>query len=367
MVTAAEDGRPIAGASIYVNNSTLGSPANEKGFFRFTGAGINRVDLVVSAIGYQTRIINKSFADTSFLNIQLKRKEDELQQVVVSNYLKDGWALYGQFFFMHFIGISHDAPTPKLKNKEALRFFYNNENRRLRVIAKEPLVIINQHLGFEVTYSLEEWEYDFNTDRLLYTGYPFFKELKGKPKDIATWTENRKKAYYGSLMHFLRSVYRNKVHKEGFIVHASTLIPNTEKERVKKIMDAHKGDVQAFLTYPLKDSLSYYGDVMRQRNMLHQLDTGLLPADSFAVALDLTTAGLQFYNHISIHYQFSKTEKNKHNAIYTSYLTLIGKEIIPVYSDGSYDFSESLLLEGSWALRGKILFLLPVSYQPGTD
>jgi hypothetical protein len=46
-----------------------------------------------------------------------------------------------------------------------------------------------------------------------------FENLDGSDKEKNTWIANRKEAYEGSLMHYLRALYKNTLTQEGFVTH----------------------------------------------------------------------------------------------------------------------------------------------------
>lgn len=50
-------GAPIPAATVYINNSTLGSLTNEQGNFVLKGNIVFPVDVVISAVSYGTRSV----------------------------------------------------------------------------------------------------------------------------------------------------------------------------------------------------------------------------------------------------------------------------------------------------------------------
>lgn len=76
-------GDPIAGASVQVKGSSVGTSANEKGEFSITVAGAKST-LVISNVGYK----NKEFSikNQSSINVVLEEDKNELSQVVIIGY-----------------------------------------------------------------------------------------------------------------------------------------------------------------------------------------------------------------------------------------------------------------------------------------
>src|ERR1700750_1056203 len=134
------------------------------------------------------------------------------------------------------MGSSDFGSNCVIRNKDVIRFRDSKSLHRLDAIALEPLEIENRALGYHITYQLESFSYDFNTHFLIFTGYPFFQELPAGSSRKKRWEKAREETYYGSLMHFMRALFRNKIMEEGFDVHQLKKIPNIEKARVKEKM-----------------------------------------------------------------------------------------------------------------------------------
>ena len=101
-------------------------------------------------------------------------------------------------------------------NPESVNFRINKDNT-LTVIAKAPLKIKNEALGYEIIYKLEEFEYDFNNRIVSYSGYALFKDLSelhaGKAEKFA---RKREETYDGSLMQFMRAFFMNQLEQNGY-------------------------------------------------------------------------------------------------------------------------------------------------------
>ena len=96
-----QSGQALTGASVFCQNTTLGTTTNSMGEFSLNLAA-GGYDLVVSFSGYETFSvrINNSTENIRSLNIELKQKEKSLEEVsiTVTNEVKDGWEKYGGFF-----------------------------------------------------------------------------------------------------------------------------------------------------------------------------------------------------------------------------------------------------------------------------
>jgi hypothetical protein len=216
--------QPLAGASVFCQNTTLGTVSNAEGEFRLLVPS-GGYDLVVSYTGFETysmRVNQEQAAQP--LTLELKKQDKTLQEVAVvgSTELADGWAKYGQFFMDNFIGNTPNATQCVLENPDALRFFYSKKRNRLKILTREDLRITNNALGYKINYQLDSFVYEYNSGISTFSGYPRFEELTGTDGQKETWAANREKAYLGSRLHFMRSWYDSSLTDQGFVLEQIT-------------------------------------------------------------------------------------------------------------------------------------------------
>lgn len=211
---------PLQGASVFAENTTLGTATDNNGIFnlKLPNGGYS---LVISFTGYQTETkrITTTDASAEHLIIDLKKKEKSLDEFVVkaSYEVADGLAKYGDFFLENFIGKTANSKMCFIKNTDALKFYYYKRSKRLKILATQPLEIINNALGYTIQYQLDSFVHEYNTDVSIYTGYPLFKEMETSIlEQLEKWSSARKEAYNGSILHFMRSMYDKKLKEEGF-------------------------------------------------------------------------------------------------------------------------------------------------------
>jgi hypothetical protein len=226
--------RPVPNASIFLNNTSVGTRADEEGRFSLH-LPAEKAELIISSVGYQTYSARVSASDTlTFFTVRLQVKSPDLETIVIEPYEKDGWEKWGRFFLENFIGTTDNSTDCKITNPEVIRFRNSKKNKTLNAYAEEPLVIENKALGYVIHYQLESFEYSFNNQFLLYTGYPYFEAMEGSKGKQKRWARNRQEAYYGSMLHFMRCLYLNRLLEEGYEVRSVKKIPNKEKQRINE-------------------------------------------------------------------------------------------------------------------------------------
>jgi hypothetical protein len=370
-----EENKPIPDASVYLNNTSIGTRANEKGRFElFITAG--KFDLIVSSIGYET--FNKTITTgdiQDFITVRLKLKIKELETVAIEPYEKDGWQKWGTFFRENFIGTSSYASQCRITNNEVIKFRNSKKNNELTAYASEPLIIENKALGYTIHYQLETFRYDFKTHFLFYEGYPFFEPMKGNVAKQIKWEKRRRDTYYGSMMHFMRSVYRNSILQEGFEIHALQKIPNLEKRRVKAAYEenlkrSETSDGTIVVSPINKDSEEYYNQILKQEDYTDVIDKNILPADSIAYAVDSVTARLDFRNYLLVIYKNSSAAAEyrrlypRSGTAIASQLSLPDQKPIEIEVNGNFYDPIDLVSSGYWAWSERIATMLPFDYKP---
>lgn len=238
--------QPLAGASVFAQNTTQGTLSDSSGVFimRLPNGGY---DLVISYTGYETRSIRISNTqpqgDSIIISLPPVNKALEEVAVVASNEVEDGWNQFGKFFFDNFIGTTPNAAHCTIQNPQALRFFYtkNKKRHRLKVIAKEDVMIQNDALGYTIRYQLDSFSYDYNSNISQYTGYPFFIEKDSTTEAKDEWKKNRARTYLGSRLHFMTSLYDSIVTDEGFSVEKMDANPKNNKGEL--IMDLYDSTI----------------------------------------------------------------------------------------------------------------------------
>lgn len=220
MVQDSATKEPLSFASVFCQNTTQGTATNKEGSFTLN-LKEGGYDLIVTYTGYKSQQIRiNPNVNTSGLLIELVKEEVSIEEVVIrsSNEVKDGWEKYGQFFLENFIGSTPFSVYCVLQNPEVLRFYYFRRANKLKVMADEPLLISNYSLGYNIRYHLDSLIFNYDLDLCSYLGFSFFEEMKGPSNSIQTWNKNRKKAYFGSRLHFMHSYYDSTLSENGFVL-----------------------------------------------------------------------------------------------------------------------------------------------------
>jgi hypothetical protein len=259
----AETKEPLQGASVFAQNTTKGTTTDKDGAYQlYLDKG--GYELIISFTGYANRTINVETAGDRVFNLELQKADNSMSEVVIksSNEVADGWEKYGSLFIKQFIGATPFADSCTLENPQALKFLYFKRNDRLKVLASEPLRIINRSLGYALQYQLDSLVYYFPTEVISYRGLCLYQPLEGDAAMQSVWKKNRLLAYPGSRLHFIRSYYDSTLKKEGFTV---DILSKTEANKFNRLANPYDtayyffndttGDAELY--FPAKVSISY--------------------------------------------------------------------------------------------------------------
>jgi hypothetical protein len=263
IVTDAETKLPLEGASVFAQNTTVGTITKNDGSYKLY---LNKggYELIISYTGYVTQTIKLETNNDQQFNIALQKEDKSMSEVVImaTNEVTGGWDKYGKFFIAHFLGTTQFATQTQLLNPEVLKFFYYKKSDRLKVLATEPLLIADSALGYTMRYALDSFVYHYKTDINSYRGNCLFQPMQGDSLQLIFWKQNRAAAYYGSRLHFLRSYYDSSLVENGFTMELQPVATINKFVKVKDPYDSSyyfvedsTGDIE--LWFPGKMSVAY--------------------------------------------------------------------------------------------------------------
>lgn len=381
-ISNAVTGIRIPNASVFINGTSRGSISKTDGSFELNDIPKGTYELVVSSVGYQTIVFPFS-ADSlpMMLHFRLEAKAEELEAVTVTPYEKNGWRKWGRVFTENFIGTSAAAKDCSIKNTKTLRFRYSASRKTLEVSADEPLIIENKALGYRIIYQLEGFVHSWKERSVVFVGYSLFEDMSDNKKGIPSkWLKRRKAAYTGSLMHFVRSLYNNRLAQDNFEVRRLVKVPNLEKQRVKKIYELEKkqqlkqgGRISFELKSAAnKDSVGYFQGILMQEDSLAMISRTTLTADSILTTGADSTKTLFFPNYLQI---ISKGLPEEQEFLYhfrifrepvwqRSLIMLTPLAPVVIEKSGLMFPPQNILSSEYWGWSEKISHMLPLDYQP---
>ena len=369
------DNSKLNAASIFINNSSKGTISNADGKFTLTGITQNNFELIISYTGFVTvslKITPENIGQ--FHTIKMVPRKEILEGVSIMIPEKDGWEKWGKLFTEGFIGLSGFAAKCTIENPKTLRFFNDKNDNRLTAYSDGNLIIRNKALGYLIKYQLENFEYNFKKKVITYSGYTGFEELKTRSvKKRNRWLKAREESYYGSIMHFMRSLYVDSVAEQGFDAREMIRIYNTDTLFDRIYLPGNMPTVRmgndTFKVSP--------GEIPAFKKIPDYVDLINMKIFSFKDALffDSSKNQKEFYfnNYLQVIYKNAivKMDYLQVNGLpkylkmnQTSDAYLLSEEPLIIEKDGSYFNPLNLMSSGYWGWC-KMAETLPTDYKIG--
>jgi hypothetical protein len=207
----------ISFASVYINGTSAGTNSDQNGYFELDITKYSSLPLTVSALGYFPCTLT-DFSVEKPIDIYLSSKTFELNEVVVAakSTSKERKANL-KLFRDQFLGSGYNGKNCVITNEVDITF--KNFGDTLKAYASKPILIVNNALGYKITYYLDNFEYCWKCKSFLYKGSAFFSEDMSDALTQKKFFEKRRKsAYLGSRSHFFSSLWTNSLKSNSFII-----------------------------------------------------------------------------------------------------------------------------------------------------
>jgi hypothetical protein len=368
IVTNADSKKPLPRASVFLSNSAAGTATADNGTYTLSGLRPGEYTLVVSILGFEQYskpvLVGR---DPIKLDIELTPKPLMLREVVISS--SADWKKNYEAFRKEFIGVDENAKNCFVMNPHILNLTYNPTKQLLHAEADEFLVVENKALGYRVKFLVNDFKVDKISNIVSSEGQRVFEELPGSEAQKKKWHEKREEAYYGSAMHFYRSLYTDKLTDEGFQVFKLTRYLNPVRPEDEVIR--HK--IQVFKQMGKIDSANFYVGLANMPKYYHESlsSPAYMPFEILTPSSQAGIYNVHFPNFLYVVYT-KRRETIDYKDIYRP-LSMPNYEVSVVTiqrPNTSYDIDmngividDAPLYEGSWS-KSRLSDLLPVDYVP---
>ena len=377
-VFSRNDHSPVADASVFISNSSIGAVTAKDGTFRLTDVKPGKYELVVTNIGFETyaQTVTVTDKNADISDVLLKPTTIALQAVVIKAENDLNRERYLNTFKEEFIGTSMLAKDCKILNPEVLDFQYDEKESKLTASSIDFLIIENIALGYRLKYLLNEFSLDAkdpNKKNIFYKGPFLFQQLQGTPAQERRWERNRLEVYRNSPMHFFRALSRDRLRQENFLVFKFISYDNPERPTQNLI----NSRIQFYKNLPSlnskqRDSLAYWTRKLKLPTKLKKFVRDTLkkkdlivdgnPTGPFELRTD--NDGLLISYSKSGHFNMTDQLDYLYNSSNheTTFAKLNSTGVL-FYANGILADPYSLIYSGVWA-QHRIAELLPINYEP---
>lgn len=249
--------KPIPFAVAYFDGTSIATYADDKGSFQIDARKIQSMPLVFSALGYfSSKVVD--YSPSKEIIVYLTPKTYELSEVSVATKGNPKIRLRNlKTFRTGFLGRTSNVDGCKILNEDDIRFTSSSDRDTLRAYTLKPIIISNKKLGYKITYYLNQFEY-INSLYLNYViGTSFFEDDTSTNVNNYNYKANRDSAYYGSKMHFIRSLWEDDLKTAGYkIINQNKDVSYNELVRVLLSTDPNKLKKYIFYEQPKPVMLS---------------------------------------------------------------------------------------------------------------
>ncbi|GAB5523948.1 MAG: hypothetical protein Roseis2KO_18200 [Roseivirga sp.] len=314
----------IGDCNVYLSGTSKGSFTNAKGFFEITDVPDGIYELVFSHVTYKAHveIIEVRGKDVS-VRSSLIVNPTSLNSVVVTNE-KDratrrrALRKFKDFFF----GKQYLESNITIQNEDIIDLSKEEDGI---IKSKNPYVlqVKNNYLGYDLEYYVKEFLLSNGNNMVL--GFPKFSTQNPEnPTQDLMWTENRQRAYNGSLRHFFASLLKGELEESGFEAYLTRDDP--------EVLEDEKAD--------------YFKEKLEQKVLI----------DSKDLPLSITINDTEFENIKKINFaqivevNYTK-EFGKVGGYQNSKFKMV-KDYMYVYTNGVVINPSAIKLFGQWADEG---------------
>jgi TonB-dependent SusC/RagA subfamily outer membrane receptor len=371
------DSKPIANASVFLSNATIGATSGNNGAFTLSNINPGQYELIISVVGFETYSQHLTIGNVNIQlpGIDLVPRSIELKEVNIAYHKDPDREKYLGWFRDEFLGISETARDCKILNPEILDLDYDATNKKLTASSGDFLVIENDALGYKISYLLTDFSLETKSTtekKVFYQGPVRFEEMKGTPSQEKRWVRNRQDIFENSPMHFLRSALNGSTIEEGFRIQKQISINNPGRPadsvinaRIRYFKQAKKGG-----DANLDDSIAAWTKLARLPKKLAKTIT--LTTRDFIKATD--QPGIYAFVGDSSN-MFVAYDKSRHFYVKntTEYLYNANNDentFVRFNSPAAFFSGDGVILNpysvtyyGVWG-RNRVAELLPINYRP---
>lgn len=300
------------------------------------------------------------------LNIEMHLKNNAMEEVsIVSHkFSKENF----DKFCKAFVGESPNAKLCKVINPKGIDLVYHKFEKVLEGHSDDFLIIDNKALGYRVRYLINEFKSDEVNYMISYEGKVLYEELKGSKAQLARWRKKREEVYYGSSMHFMRSLIHGDMDQQGFVIRQLVRKPNPE--RPPQIVIQQKLD--KFYAQQNRDSVEHWQALSHLRRYNETLIRQPMKIEDILRRTEQPGIfAITFPDYLYVVYTKKRDEDHFNDVYRPLEMENFATSVITLYKpyalfdlNGVVISPHATLYEGTWS-KDRVAEQLPVDYVPG--
>lgn len=328
-VTNKDSGEAVPDVNVYLSYTTAGAATDENGSFSFFTPLQGQFELVFSAVGYQSQRFLITLGNNSNLlevNAEMEPKPVELDEVEIKADNSE-WVRNYEVFEQEFLGRTYNAQETEIINRWVLNFEMD-ESGELTARADGPIRIENRALGYDLIVDLDEFRWNQRERTGFYKVKVWFDQKSPESQaEYRNWQRKRRGVYNGSLRHFLKSLYEDRLFSNRF----ELVWRNTRQQASIKMLDRDEVEL-----------------ALKARNQDNQLPSDELKGFLLREPVDV------LYGRKSI-----RNDRRQRSTI----ISMVDDQIILVSPDGNLVDINSIATAGYWSAM-RMADMVSIDYRP---
>jgi len=367
LVTDSLTGKPIPNVSVFFPFTSTGTTTHADGTYTIENLASGNYTLMFRHVAYQTysRHIIMKYGDKVIVNLAAAESVYPINEVVKRGRIADP-KVGNELIKKYFLGDSYGSSCI-LENPEVLEYYYDGDV--FTANAREPLTILNRHLGYRITYYLDYFKY-VDSDKparnahkapyYSFSGSALYQDLSSEmPQKTFDWKINRKSEFTGSLKHFFACLYEEQLKDEGYSVRKAYLDLNDlqAQEKISKAV--------AKVRYVMLDSIFFWNPTAEKPEYVKYFPNDPYPIGpgNCKPAPEPGVKLLMVHPHVLI---FKDSEKTPDLRDDWTYSIQLPDSVVAFDREGNYGTLSRDLIKTNLNQRVRIRVLLPLDYLPKT-
>jgi len=319
-------------AVVYINYTTMGTSANERGEFVLRNVPIGQQDLIATFVGHHHQKHNILVKEDSEVSITIGLESKDLKEVRIQSKRDRNWERQYEKFKRLFLGNSVYAAGCEIVNPWVLDFEWNDKGF-FTARTSDILEISNFSLGYNLYYQMINFK--MGSKDYLIGGNVRFEAMDAADSTTKNqWASNRVKAYFGSSRQLFRSIINRTLSNDGF--------------------ELYRDDTGA-------------EDIIRMANFLSNIGRELFPYDIENLSYTQVRPNefqIRFPERLEIHYLSKPDKPDVYRNITHAVSWLETTDgILEVNSDGVVLRPDQMFLSGDMS-EARVAELLPYNFIP---
>ena len=151
---------PISSAHVYFDGTSINTITSNLGRFELKLKSIINSKLVIQHLSYETTLIDRPFeglSDTLYIQEQVQSLNEVV--VVADPFSRDQKM---RAFREQFLGLSRAGRACAIMNEDDIQLYFNMHTQKLSASSDKPIVVVNNYLGYEISFTLMDFWVQYN-------------------------------------------------------------------------------------------------------------------------------------------------------------------------------------------------------------